>query len=127
MEKLIISKQLADEVKKYKGSIARGIDNIQRPFKEELKSLREEHRFLTNTAVSAYLLGGQERVYEVKIYEVKKEPWRVVWLTVLEKFYAFEGDENDDSDVYQVLIRVCDTEKEAKKQAEQLNHTLDVY
>lgn len=121
MEKLIISKQLADEVKKYKGNIVRGIDNIQRPFKEELKSLREEHRFLTRTAVSAYLLGGQERVYEVE------KPWRVVWLTGLEKFYAFEGDENDDSDVYQVLIRVCNTEKEAKKQVEQLNHTLDVY
>lgn len=122
MEKLIISKQLADEARKNKTSIKAGLEALQEGFLEELYELRDKHHFLTRRAVSAYLLGDQERVYEVK-----KEPWRVVWLTGLEKFYAFEGDENDDSDVYQVLIRVCDTEKEAKKQAEQLNHTLDVY
>lgn len=122
MKKLIISRELANDIKHFRMNVTKGIKEIVFNHGIELIDLGADNDFLTDHQVASYLLGGQERVYEVK-----KEPWRVVWLTGLEKFYAFEGDENDDSDVYQVLIRVCDTEKEAKKQAEQLNHTLDVY
>lgn len=119
MEKLIISKELANEVRRFRASVTSGIDTMTSVYFKELKELAKQHNFLTPFQVSAYLIGGQERVYEVKKY-----PWRVVWLTGLKKFYAFDGSKCDDSNEYEVLICVCDTEKRAKRQAERMNMTL---
>lgn len=117
MEKLIISKQLADEVEKYKASIVLGIDNIQRPFKEELDSLREEHGFRTKIAVSAYLLGGQERVYEVK-----NDPYIVVWNTDDKEFYQLPY--NYPLDENEIVIITYDCLEDAEYTAEELNNSL---
>lgn len=118
MEKLIISKQLADEVKNYKASIVLGIESMQRPFKEELDSLRKEYGFRTKIAVSAYLLGGQERVYEVK-----KEVWNVVWLTSVKEFVAMT-EEMSMSKGAEITINTYDSFEEAQYIAEELNNSL---
>lgn len=122
MEKLIISKELANEVERFRASVSSGVETMTPVYFKELDDLAKQHNFLTAFQVSAYLIGGQERVYEVK-----KHLWRVVWLTGLKKFYAFEGSVCFESNEYEVLICVCDTEKEADKCAERLNRTLDAF
>lgn len=119
MEKLIISKELANEVERFGASVSSGIETMVSVYFKELNDLAKQHNFLTPFQVSAYLIGGQERVYEVK-----KHLWRVVWLTGLKKFYAFEGSVCFESNKYEVLICVCDTEKKAEKYAERMNMTL---
>lgn len=118
MEKLIISKQLADEVEKYKATIVLGIDNIQRPFKEELDSLRVEHGFRTKIAVSAYLLGGQERVYEVK-----NDPYVVVWNTENKDFYPLPYNHPLEEDI-EIVINTYDIMEDAEDTAQELNDSL---
>lgn len=122
MKKLIISKELANDVKHFRENVTKGIKEIVFNHGVELIDLGADNAFLSAHQVASYLLGGQERVYEVK-----KQPWSVVWLTGLEKFYAFKGDKSDELiSAYEVTIKVYDTEKEAKRQVERLNHTLNV-
>lgn len=118
MEKLIISKELANEVKNYKTSIKAGIEALQEDFLEELYELRNEHHFLTRRAVSAYLLGGQERVYEVK-----KEPWNVVWLTKVEEFIAMTEGMSMNKEI-EITINTYDSFEEAQETAQELNDSL---
>lgn len=118
MEKLIISKQLADEVKNYKTSIKLGIEALQEDFLEELGGLRNEHHFLTRRAVSAYLLGGQERVYEVK-----NDPYMVVWNTENKDFYPLPYNYPLEEDI-EIVISTYDILEDAEETAEELNNSL---
>lgn len=118
MEKLIISKQLADEVKYYRANIVGGINKMQEDFKQELKELRNKYDFLTTRAVSAYLLAGQERVYEVK-----KEVWNVVWLTRIEEFVAMTESVSRYKEA-EVTISTYDNFEQAQETARELNNSL---
>lgn len=123
MEKLIISKELAYDVKYWKSSVALGVENLIKSHKNELVSFMYNYNFDTLYQVAGYLIGGQD-----KVYEVKKEPWSIVWLSGIKKFYAFEGNKLDEPiSAYEVAIRVYDTEKEARKYTERLNRILDAY
>lgn len=118
MEKLIISKQLADEVKNHKANIKAGIEVLQEDFTDELHRLRRKHGFLTRRAVSAYLLGGQE-----KVYEVVKEVWNVVWLVNVKEFIAMTSRMSMDKTA-EITINTYDNFEEAQETAQQLNDSL---
>lgn len=118
MEKLIISKQLADKVKKNKTSIQAGIEALQEGFFEELYALRNEHHFLTRRAVSAYLLGGQERVYEIK-----KDPYIVVWNTENKDFYPLPHNYPLEEGI-EIVINTYDIMEDAEDTAQELNDSL---
>lgn len=118
MEKLIISKELANEVKNYKTSIKAGIEVLQEDFTEELHGLRRKHGFLTRRAVSAYLLGGQERVYEVK-----KDPYMVVWSTESKDFYPLPYNYPLEEDI-EIVINTYDIMEDAEDTAQELNDSL---
>lgn len=118
MEKLIISKELANEVKNYKTSIEAGIEALQEDFLEELYDLRNEHHFVTRRAVSAYLLGGQERVYEVK-----KDPYIVVWNTENKDFYPLPHNYPLEEGI-EIVINTYDIMEDAEDTAQELNDSL---
>lgn len=118
MEKLIISKQLADEVINYKTNILQGIEALEDNFMKELKELRKKHGFVTRRAVLAYLLGGQEQVYESK-----NDPYLVVWNTESEDFYPLPYKYPLEEGV-EFVINTYDILEDAEETAEELNKSL---
>lgn len=118
MEKLIISKNLAKSLKEYKGSIVAGIGHIREKYEKELLHLRNVHDFSTSVAVVAYLLGGQEQVYEIR-----KDNYFVVWNTIIKDFYPVLNDGSLEEGV-EIVICAYEEFEEADEAADNFNDLL---
>lgn len=66
MEKLIISKKLAEEISLNEYNIKDSLYEFRAKHHEELEKLKKENGFRTQQQIVAYLLGGQEKVFEIK-------------------------------------------------------------
>lgn len=121
MEKLIISKKLAKDVYEWQTSVKVGIDKIAHAHSNELGDLMKKHNFKTIFQVTAYLLGGQSKVYEIKKEE---ESYSVVWLTGIKQFFSFKTKNIENDNEYEVVIHVYDTQEEAEEAVEELNNSL---
>lgn len=118
MEKLTISKELANEIKYWKGGVRKGIDTMTPVYFEELNELKRKYGFITPYQVSAYLLGGQERVYEVK-----NDPYVVVWNTENKDFYPLPYNYPLEEGV-EIAINTYDIMEDAECTAQELNDSL---
>lgn len=118
MEKLIISKELAEEIKLNEFHVSDSITGIKGMYYKELASLRDEHNFTTVYQVVAYLLGGQD-----KIYEVKKDPYLVIWNTEIKEFYTLPYNYQLAKGV-EIVINTYDILEDAEETAEELNYSL---
>ena len=120
MEKLIISKELASIIKAKKFHVLASITSIKEYHYIELATLRDEHDFTTVYQVVAYLLGGQDKVYEIK----EEVPHSVVWGTGLEEFFVIKTEKLQPQNKAEVLIHHYDSEEEAEEVAKELNDSL---
>lgn len=120
MEKLIISKELAEDVRDWKNNVAVGVDELTETHKDELASFMYDYKFDTIHQVAGYLLGGQDKVYEIK----KEDPHTVVWGTGLEEFFVVETSFLQPKNRAEVTIRHYDTKEEAEESAKALNDSL---
>lgn len=120
MEKLIISKELANIIKAKKFHVLASITSIKEDHYIELATLRDDHDFSTVYQVVAYLLGGQNKVYEIK----EDDPHAVVWGTGLEEFFVVKTEYIQPENKAEVVIHHYDSKEEAEETAKALNDLL---
>ena len=118
MEKLIISKGLAKTIKANKFHILASITSIKEEHYTELATLRDDNDFSTVYQVVSYLLGGQD-----KVYEVKNDPYLVVWNTENKDCYSLPYNYPLEEDI-EIVINTYDFLEDAEETAEELNNSL---